>query len=385
MRILLVEDDEKKAATIESLIRDALESNDIELVKTTTINDTLLRLGEGRFDLVVVDLVLPQMKGGKPVDATTQWCEQIEGNLLGRAASWIVMTSYSDVAHQARRSFALHNVAVVLYDESGVWKRNLLDKVRDSYEMRPLDFIIVCALKKERRAYEYAACTLGKVEPVLGLDCQSVLIGNLRGAILLQPTAGLISAAIVATKAIAAFRPRAVAMSGICGGIDSPLGSLVVPDISWDYQRGRFMNGKLLHDPLQVAIPPTVRRTLSQMISDELSIRLRKNLMHPEFAMAPVQLGAMVSGSQVAADQTVGENIKLQSRKVSAIDMEVAAVFSAAHDYFDGGGIYFAAKTVVDLANPSKDDQYHEYGSALSARFVVDALRELLVGTVAGD
>jgi adenosylhomocysteine nucleosidase len=33
---------------------------------------------------------------------------------------------------------------------------------------------------------------------------------------------------------------------------------------------------------------------------------------------------------------------------------------------------------VVDLANPDKDDRYHEYGCALSARFVTEALRRLL-------
>lgn len=375
----MVEDEESKATMIEALISSALESNDVDLVKTASINDTLLRLGEGRYDLVIVDLVLPQMKGSEPVDATSQWCEQIENNLFCRAASWIVMTGYSDVAQQARRSFALHNVAVVLYDETGVWKRNLLEKIRDSHERRPLDFVIVCALQKERRGYEHAKCRLGSLEVVAGLDSQNISIGALRGSLVLQPNPGLISAAIAATKAIVTFRPRAIAMSGICGGIDSALGALVVPDVTWDYQRGKFRNGQLLHDPLQIAIPPSVRTALSQLISEEYSTLLRKNLMYPELSKAPIQLGSMVSGSQVAADQTVGETVKLQSRKVAAIDMEVAAVFSAAHDFYDGGGIYFAAKTVVDLASPSKDDQYHEYGSALSARFVVDALCRLLV------
>ena len=41
----------------------------------------------------------------------------------------------------------------------------------------------------------------------------------------------------------------------------------------------------------------------------------------------------------------------------------------------------FAAKTVVDLADPNKDDKYHEYGCAISARFVVKALGKFLASS----
>lgn len=380
LRILLVEDDAAKAANIAQLITKELGSDEVELLGAATINDALMRLGDGRYDLVVVDLVLPQVKGAEPIDATEQWCEQIENHLSGRTASWIVMSGYADVADQARRSFAYHNVAVIPYEASGVWERSLLGKLRDSYEKRPLDFVIICALAKERLGYEFADCSRGHIEVVAGFDCQHLRIGELRGVVLVQPSPGLISAAITTTKAMAAFKPRAVAMSGICGGLkdESELGALVVPDISWNYQRGKFKNGKLIGDPLQVPVPPTVRTVLSQMTSGQYSMELRKGLMPSDLSKAPIQMASMVSGSQVVADNTVGAKIGEQARKVAAIDMEVASVFFAAHDFFDGSGVYFAAKTVVDLADPDKDDRYHEYGSALSARFVTNALRRLL-------
>jgi len=100
--------------------------------------------------------------------------------------------------------------------------------------------------------------------------------------------------------------------------------------------------------------------------------------MNSDLAHEKIQLAPMVSGSQVVADKTVSEMIGDQGRKVAGIDMEVASIYFAARDFFDGGGIYFAAKTVVDLANPYKDDRYHEYGCALSARFVTQALESLL-------
>lgn len=380
LRILLVEDDAAKAEKIEVLIAKQLPKDEVELIKSSTINESLMQLGSGRFDLVVVDLVLPQFKGEQPIDATTQWCELIEGHLSGRTASWIVMTGYPEIAEHASRCFAHHNVAVIPYDDSGVWQGNLESKLRDSYESRSLDFLIICALEKERRGFKQADCVEERMEIVTGLDCQFLKIGELRGVIVVQPNPGLINAAIITTKAVAAFKPRAVAMSGICGGRkgESQLGALIVPDVSWDYQRGKFKDGKLIFEPLQVSVPPKVRITLSQMISDEYSLEIRKGLLHSDLSKSPIQMASMVSGSQVVADEAVSASIGEQSRKVAAIDMEVASVFFAAHDFFDGGGIYFAAKTVVDLADPDKDDRYHEYGCALSARFVVEALRRLL-------
>lgn len=380
MRILLVEDDEAKAARIEELITKELDVDDVDLIKATTVNDAHIRLVEGRYDLVIVDLVLPQMKGTEPIDATPQWCELIENHLAGRTAAWVVMTGYSEVADKARRSFAHHNVAVLPYDHSGVWEYNLTFKLRDTYVTRPLDFVIICALEKERSGYQLAPCILGELEMVTGLDCRHVKIGDLRGVIVVQPGPGMISAAITTTKALVAFKPRAVAMSGICGGREneSELGTLIVPDLSWNYQSGKFKDGKLIADLLQVPISPTVRTTLSQMICEEKSAELRDGLMHSELANARFQLAAMVSGSQVVADGAVGAVIGDQGRKVAGIDMEVASVYFAANDFFDGGGIYFAAKTVVDLAGPEKDDRYHEYGCALSARFVTAAIVKLL-------
>jgi adenosylhomocysteine nucleosidase len=134
----------------------------------------------------------------------------------------------------------------------------------------------------------------------------------------------------------------------------------------------------LTADLLQVALPPSVRADLCQLAVGETSKHIRQGLLHENLAQAPIQVAPMVSGSQVVADNAVFNIIGDQGRKVTGIDMEVASVFFAGNDFFDGGGIFCAAKAIVDLANPHKDDRYHEYGCALSARFVVTALSKLL-------
>lgn len=381
MRILLVEDSQDKAESIERVVRSKIPAQELQLERASTVNDALVTLGGDRFDLVIVDLVLPQMKGEEARDATDQWCGLIEGHLSGKTASWIVMTGFPDIAQQARESFARHNVAVIQFDETCFWEGVLSEKLSDTYEIRPLDFVIVCALDKERRGYAHAPCEIREREVIVGLDCERIQIGDLRGVIVVQPTPGMIDAAITAYKALMTFRPRALAMSGICGGRENEteMGALVVPDISWNYQSGKFKEGKLTPDLVQVQIPPGSRAVLCQMLDETHSKELREGLMHAELSSAPLQMQAMVSGSQVVADKAVGVLIGEQGRKVVGIDMEVASVFFAARDFYNGGGIYCAAKTVVDLADTQKDDRYHEYGCALSARFIVKALTKLLV------
>ena len=380
MRILLVENEAEKAKKIETLISAEIEIGDTEIVPAGTVNDAILHLGKGLFDLIIVDLVMPQHKGGDDVDATCQWCELIENHLSGRTASWIVMTGYPEVAQAARESFARHNVAVIQFDETDHWKPLLAQKLKETFVTRPLDFLIVCALEKERQGFRQTDAKIGETSVIKGLDCQEVQIGSYRGTIVVQPGPGMISAAIVTTRALETFRPRAVAMSGICGGRDgeTELGALIVPDVSWNYQAGKFVDGKLKHDLLQTGVPPHCHTTFKQMATDDFSKELRQGLLNSELANAPIQVQPMVTGSQVVADETVGDDIGIQGRKVAGIDMEVASVLFAAEDFFNGGGIAVTAKTVVDLANPHKDDRYHEYGCALSARFVVKALERLL-------
>ena len=77
MKILLVEDEREKAEKIRLLITGELDSDAYELTTVETVNDAIMRLGDTKFDLCIVDLVLPQVKNGEKIDATMQWCELI--------------------------------------------------------------------------------------------------------------------------------------------------------------------------------------------------------------------------------------------------------------------------------------------------------------------
>lgn len=378
MNVLLVEDDDKKVACITEVINSCIGANQYELMRVRAVNDALVAMGRTRFDVVIADLILPQINGSlETSDATAQWCEQIENHWSGKLSSWVVMTGFPEIAVEARESFSRHGVAVIEYDAGGGWKTVLANRLRELAVDKPLDFLIVCALEKERAGLKHCpGLSIGRLLTIQGMDCLELELGSYRGVAVVLSAPGLVSTAIAATKAAHVFKPRAIAMSGICGGIQSEveLGDLVVPDVSWNYQSGKIVEGKLKPELLQVSIPPRLRARLQQIVCEDLSRRLREDMLRPDLLACKIVMLPMVSGSPVVADPAIGQSIIDQSRKVAALDMEVASLYTAARDFFNGGGIFFAAKTVVDLANADKDDSLHHYGCVLSSRFVVETL-----------
>ncbi|HEU0045463.1 hypothetical protein [Sphingomonas sp.] len=381
MKILLIEDHEGKAEQISRLIESTLSEGSFDLSVVRSINDAILSLGRFAFDMVIADLVLPQINDSEDTcDATEQWCAFIESERSIRLSTWVVMTSYSDVAAVARETFARHGVAVVEYDENGPWRQVLRGRLTELYVNRSSDFVIICALAKERAGFEAVpGARLGNYRSLAGLDCRELKVGDLRGSIVVLPEPGLVSAAIATTKATALFKPRVVAISGICGGMvgESELGDIITPDVSWNYQTGKLSAGGLVPELMQTPVPPQTKLLLQRLESEETSGNLREGLLHGELKHRSIRVLAMVSGSSVVADENEALKIATQSRKIGGLDMEVSSVFAAAHDFFNGGGAFFAAKVVVDMANDKKDDRYHEYGCVLAARYTVTALRSL--------
>ncbi|MBX5157690.1 hypothetical protein HJB89_11210 [Rhizobium sp. NZLR8] len=77
----------------------------------------------------------------------------------------------------------------------------------------------------------------------------------------------------------------------------------------------------------------------------------------------------------IASEDRIGE-IKVQHRKLAGLNMEIFGMYRA-RELSALKPRCLGAKTVVDLAD-SKGDEVHQYGAVVSARFVVDAIRELL-------
>jgi adenosylhomocysteine nucleosidase len=384
MRILLIEDEDGKAEAILELVHGVLEGRSINPVRARSFNSALGELVRTQFDLVIGDLLIPQRDGDSvSIDVTDQLVEFIANEPGARFSKWIVISRFESVASSAREAFARCGVTVIVFDSSDEWKALLRERVLGLSSASLFDFCIVCALQKERTAYRHV--TEGHVGEMFrsnGLDCREYSIGALQGVIVLSPGMGMIDASITATRALVSFRPKLLAMSGVCGGKSgtSAIGDLVIASEAWNYQSGKITDGEFNAEPSFFRVPSGLRIMVSQMIEDDSCGRQwRLNLGFEELQNCKVLIAPMASGSQVVADTGVLEKIWEQHRKVAAIDMEMFGVYAAAASFYEEAARFIGAKVVVDLADTKKGDLYHEYGSVVSARFLTAAIRRALL------
>jgi DNA-binding response OmpR family regulator len=84
-RILLADDEE----SIQALLSYPLRKDGYEVVQATDGRDALAKFGDGRYDLVVLDVMMPRMDG-------LEVCRRIRGGRVGRTVPIIMLTAKSE-------------------------------------------------------------------------------------------------------------------------------------------------------------------------------------------------------------------------------------------------------------------------------------------------
>lgn len=383
MKILLIEDEDEKYQSIASVLAEVLAKTSHLIKRARSFNGAQIELSKLKFDLVIGDLIAPQRDSdSEPIDIGDQLLEVIEHDSGARFSRWIVLSRYENAAAGARSSFAKSGVSVISYDDEGSWKRVLSERIRGISGACVYDFCVVCALSEERSGFGFVEnAVVGDRFRARGLDCQEVTIDGFVGLVVVPSRMGLVEAAITSARVVDFFRPKVVAMSGICGGVSSNagLGDVVLVSQAWNYQSGKIKGGGFSPEPTFVSIPEKVRVVLSQLVeSDQYGVSFRRGLVHSDVKTARLLLAPMASGSQVVADSAALDGIAAQHRKVAGIDMEMFGTFSAVSSFYEESAVFFGVKTVVDLADAAKADSLHEYGGIVSARVVSHIIPILL-------
>ena len=127
---------------------------------------------------------------------------------------------------------------------------------------------------------------------------------------------GLVEASIVTTRAIELFKPRVIAMSGICAGMagNSKLGTLVLADMCWEYQAGKWSDTGFKIEHYDVPLHSAIRTTLNQLIaSDPKGTRYKENLIEDPVVFKSIIVAPMSTGSAVVASAEQSEKISEHS------------------------------------------------------------------------
>ena len=354
-----------------------------QITRSPHLSNAVQELSRSIYDLIVLDLMLPLSEGGAPVDASTELIRLIEGSVTNRHSQIVALTAYEGLYKGHEELFARVGVLLVHYDEMDVgWRKTLRSLVTRAFAHQRSEFVIICALEEERDGYTRTRAVVGPYEFENGLDVRTIEIGQQKGRLILLPRAGLITSAVVGAIAIERYRPRILAMSGICAGVRgrAELGQVLVCGNSWEYQVGKHSELGFLSEPYQIAVPESLRMQLATICRSEEII----NIMYEDVDKGKIEpvkpkVANVVSGSAVVAHAGIRGQILQQHRKIDGLEMEIAALFRAG-SLLEPSTAVVAAKTVVDFADEEKNDDVHEQGCWISARFVVEVIDRIMSG-----
>jgi len=382
VRVLVVEDETDKRDAVREEIRSFFEGG-VEIEECATFGQAARSLAKSQFDLVVTDLLLPRLEGQVPTDVSEELIEQFAESELNRSATVVAVSRFEEVVAQRRGAFTRAGILLIGYSKDDAWRSCLRVCMQRVASRTVYDFVVVCALELERTAFEAVSrddFIIGSYVRSAGLDGREVSLGGLEGICVLQPQMGLVDAGIVASRALSAFSPRLICMTGVCGGFaaQAPIGTLVVSDFSWEHQAGKQLPDSFEIRSYQESMGNETRIVLSQLIEEDRCLSRLASKRH-EVAVPSFEavLGPSVSGSAVIASEKYAARIAEQHGKVAAVDMEVFGIYRAAALH-GSPVICFAAKTVVDHADEAKGATPQQPGAILSARFAVEAIGRLL-------
>jgi nucleoside phosphorylase len=393
LRILIVDDCSDKAAAVLQAIKGVVSDEILKaVVVKCSMSEAVQCLATQSFDFIVLDLMVPYIPGGK-IDRTAglELMRQVRGpGALSRNAVVLGLSAFPDEAQSVKAEFEHSAVVLVEYDRDGNWRKTIERAAEDALYISSsridLDFLIVVALQEEAEPYHGLPVDLATKSIVDGLNLQFLTLrsNGARGALVRLRQMGLVAASIDTAMAVALFKPKVVAMSGICAGFHerSTLGQLVISSPAWEYQAGKWSSDGFLLAPDQVHLRPRTRVIIDQFLERPgLITALEKAATFAgsrpaNLPAAKVAPGA--TGSAVIAAKERLDHIEKQHRKVAVLDMEAYGVYKAVYEAGHYVEHFFAAKVVVDFADADKSDDVHGYGAAVSAAFCVDAVEELL-------
>lgn len=193
------------------------------------------------------------------------------------------------------------------------------------------------------------------------------------------PQMGMPVAAVVATKLIETFRPRNLAMCGICAGVRSKtkIGDILVADPCWDWGSMKLASTKSGDEDRQIApypwrLPTDLRAAAKTLGKDSSAITgiyegwtARKPRSKPR-----VLIDAVASGAAVVQRKQVMDEIRRQHKNLIGVEMEIFAVLTAGALASAPTPRCIGVKAVCDFGDERKTDYAQKYAAYTSANFL---------------
>jgi nucleoside phosphorylase/CheY-like chemotaxis protein len=402
IKILIVDDEQakKRAITEAALSVDGITQDAIEYA--SDVVEAKKAIKRCRFDLVILDINLPERADCiATAGSGLEVLRFIKNNNLAKPPAYLFgLTAHDDAAELAKEEFSSPLWKLVRFSHSDVgWKeplRQALAFVLSSHKppyasdgvTYHFDLGVFVALEDVELA-SILKLDGGWDEIKVPHDYTRYFQGTFSGEkgkvsviVASAPRMGMPAAAVTASKLIHNFRPRIVAITGICAGIrgKAEIGDIIVADPCFDWGSGKWVSEKdggalkfkpaayqwRLDEPLRVG---------AKAISGEGSFlsKIHKDFVGEKPKNPPrVLIDAMASGGSVLQAASLMDDLRDQHKNLVGVEMESYAVFTAAEYSAEPRPRCISIKSVCDFGDETKADYAHEYAAYTSASFLLE-------------
>lgn len=401
MKVLIAHDrDDARAAILTCLLGIGLESTEIDHANDYV--EAQKCLSQNLYDLLIVDLTLPHVKGKSVGSYTTTQnllLELFELDSLNTPGDIIGITKEPAALSSIDADIGQHLMMVLGETDADKWQELLSDKVnyirksstarqRNYGQHYEYDVVILTALDKEMAPFD----KMINLSPLLETaGAHEFIFSDKNGGIKKGLTysidrAGIVSAASVTQSLIARYRPRLVLMSGFCGGFaDKNVnhGDLIFFRSMIDWDNGRWGDCEdpkwfPRPDPISIATDPVnhiVRSLLKKKLGNHNDIAEEaQKLSGGKILNFGYKAGPMASGSSlVAHKETISQIVKVND-KALGVDMESYGLAYACRNTPNKKPAFLVVKSVSDFADVTKDKKIQVACSFISASAVKEII-----------
>lgn len=400
IKVLIVDDLDSKIQSIRKVLVERCQIADDQIDDANSISSGVNALAAKQYQLLVLDLVLPQFDGDQPEEkGGLSLLKDINDNpSVNLPVHIICLTEYAEIIKDNQKEFDQLLVSSVVKHEGDTdWVNQLAESVNytiklhnhlvDYYGNKDVyDMGVICALQEEfdqmliafgegkwktfqcdNLPYQFKTCIIN-TESMSDLHIIAACAGG----------AGMVPTSIISTIMYNTFHVKQLFMTGYTGGMmsnDIGLGDILISTAVQNYPVGKVVDTeegdvKLLKEMQQIPVNAQLINMVSDFVADvdvesKLNAKIkRQNLQVNERDNYKVECAPTVCVPFVLSSSIVQDELKKDNRKTLGIDMEGFALYYCAHQLSKQA---LWIKGVSDMANKEKDDKYHKtcaFGSA---------------------
>jgi nucleoside phosphorylase/CheY-like chemotaxis protein len=405
LSVLVVEDDNAKYGRVKSVLmqQGVVEEGIVQAISSAAAHK-LLR--QRQFDMMILDINIPRRDDeGAREDEGVNFLEAIYKEYEINKPRYIVgLTAHEGLIEKYGDRFSDRLWTLVPYSiNSDQWASRIKSQVEYIDALKRSDYFsdgitygtdlaVICALEDvefealRNTRDDWASLKLPHDETRY-ITC-NIEIGGTSFSVVAAaaPRMGMPTTSVLATKMICNFRPRYLAMVGICAGrVDKVhLGDIIVGDPCWDWGSGKISSVSdqpvFQPSPHHLDLDQDFVEIIRELRRDAAVLaKIKSKYLGPKPANElSVHIGPLASGAVVVADKPTFHRLLDQHRNLLGIDMEAYGIAVACRGAGKPRPQFFVAKAVSDFADKDKADSFQPYAAHNSAHFLMEAAKAFL-------